>query len=583
MPVAGPRPTPSIRTGPGSRITTLLVVVVLLAASITGCGGGTADPPRLVVDLVGDHFTLALSESSEDLAVDHDVQIRPVSVQGDTVEAGGPWEDLDAGPHGQVTADGLEDHGHYQFRFRDHPAEGDPGSWSDPVTRLFVETSLPVVRIDTDDGKPIAGGKRPARDTTFTLEVADDPAASFSTDAEVRGRGNTTWAYVPEKKSYQVTFDEKRKPLGLPAAKKFVLLANFFDRSQLRTDVGMDLARMTELAWTPQFHWVEVILDGDYRGLYQLGEKVDVDARKVDIDPPGPEVTSGEELTGGYLLQMGELNDADDEDEDEDGDGEDVDRDARPPAKYAWTTPRGVPLHVQRPKKKNSNDEQFAYIRDHVDTFEDVLFSPDWTDPETGYAHYLDVTSFIDYWIVQELLTNIDAFIGSTYFYKKRGDPKLYFGPLWDLDVSMGSEYGYLESTPLGWHTIHPDIAPNNRYRPWVMRLFSDPELVKQVEARWGELAPGFTEIADGIPARELAIHQARQGDLVRWRDDVETRFGHRYGDTLSVDEPAFLRAWLTMRIDWITDELADLADGEPIGDRIPERPVHGPSPEAPG
>ncbi len=549
------------------RSAALFAALVLTVAGLAGCGGNPKAaspdlPPGFRVDLVGDSFELRVTGPSRDETAEHDFQVRPVSMVDGAARPEGAWRDI-LRSDGRVVIDDSTDRTYHQFRHRAAPDPDTDTSWSEPVTRLFVRTTLPVVRIDTADAESITGSKRPARQATVSLDVAGDPDASFTADAKVRGRGNTTWKHVGDKKSYQVNFDDEHAPLGLSPSDKFVLLANPFDRSQLRTFVASGLAAVTDPAWTPGFRWVEVVLNGDYRGLYQLGEKVDIGPDKVDIEVPGPDVTGGEPITGGYLLEMGTVE--------------------QPTDKRTWTTGHGVPLIIDRPEAEDGDDARFAYIRDHVAAFEMALYGNDWTDPQSGYAHYLDVDAFVDHWIVQETTVNIDAYINSTYLWKRRGDPRLVFGPIWDFDVSMGNPYGYLDAVPRGWHTIHPAIAPNVEYRPWVLRLFADPGFVQHVADRWAEVSPGFERVAASIPDAAASIETAQQADLVRWADETETLFGHRYGDTLAEDEPEFLETWLQARIDWISAELPRLAAGAPIGDRIPEREVRGPTPPPTG
>lgn len=560
-------PTPTITRHPhtttrrlraGRHVVALGVVALFgIIAACSGTGGvvrGDATS-RLVIDLRNDGFEVSVAPDGDTPTTPRQIQFRPVSA---TTGASVPWRDLDA-TDGRGRVRGLADPGAYEFRFRGQ----DPATtWSAPVAKFFAPTTLPVVRIDTVDGEVPHATKRPPTPVTVTVEA--DGATALSAPAEIRGRGNTTWRHVKDKKSYQVTFDRSESPLELPASDTFVLLANFFDRSQMRTDTAMALARATDLAWTPDFRWVELVVDGDYRGIYQLGEKVDLAPDKVALRTPAKGITDGLAVTGDYLLQIGEAGTTD----------------AR--HKAAWTTGLGVPLMIQRPRSAVDNDAQTAWVRDRIAHFEAALFSPEWRNPWSGYPALLDVDSFIDVWIVEELTVDLDAFISSTFLSIERGDPRLHFGPVWDFDVSLGSPFGYLSSNPAGWHTIHPDIAPNNVHRPWVMRLFSDPALVRRVEARWRELAPAFRTVAAGITERAAPLGPARTNDLARWRDARESRFGHRYGAILAEDEPEFIAGWLTVRIEWMGAELARLAAGQPIGERIPERLREGPTPGSP-
>ena len=145
-------------------------------------------------------------------------------------------------------------------------------------------------------------------------------------------------------------------------------------------------------------------------------------------------------------------------------------------------------------KDPETTPQQWAYITNYVQAFETALFSPNFTDPVNGYRRYLDVDSFIDHYLVQEITKNQDVFWSSTFFTKERGDDLLRFGPVWDFDRSMGSLKGVVDLGPEGFRA---------RGRgPWSSRIFQDPTFVAQVAERWQELRPTFATLPDLIMAK---------------------------------------------------------------------------------
>jgi hypothetical protein len=397
----------------------------------------------------------------------------------------------------------------YWFRVRTAAgADAAAGEWSAQRSALYVEPTLPIVRIDTDGRAPVLD-KDNYVSATMTLDPNGSEVEAYSGTLGIRGRGNTTW--LQDKKPYRLKLDVKDDLMGMASHKDWALLANAMDQSHLRTFAAAQLAGATDLAWTPGYRHVEVILNGEYLGVYQLAEHVKVGGSRIDIDEMDEGDVAGEALTGGYLLEI----DARLEENSEPG----------------FRTPRSVPIVIKDPEPATS--EQFDYVRQFVSGFEDALYSPMFTDAVTGYRSYLDVGSFIDWYLVHELARNQDAMWSSTYIHKPRGG-LLTFGPMWDFDLSIGTDRAIEPSTALGWHVRRPGT-------PWVPRLFEDPAFAQQVVARWDQLRATWAELPDEIEALGAQLAPAVDHDQMRWNYVVGPP--HR---------PSDVADWLRTRLHWI-------------------------------
>lgn len=509
--------------------------------------GDSAYPPvRLQVDLTDSGFHLTWSLPPQISPTDVDLEVL------DQVRSNGHWTENTGWtrvpiPAGATTTsfDNVVPRHRYRFRIRFRN-----GRWTQPVDRLFVDTTLPVLRVQTVGYGQIADRKKSYRDARVSLEPNGAGVNGLKSTAQIRGRGNTTWDAIVHKKSFQLKFDSKQSLMGMPAAKRWVLLANFYDRSQLRNWTAQEIASATGLTWTPESRWVELVFNGDYYGIYQLSEKIDVGKNKVDIDKLTSDIEGGEELTGGYLLE--------------------IDRNANKAAEHSgWTSETGYPVYIKRPKPGASNAAQRDYIRDHVTRFERALYADNFDDPADGFRRLLDVESFMDYWIVEELTLDTDAFHWSTFLYKQRGDPRLHFGPVWDYDRALGSPYSRLGPDPRGWFTIHPDIALEDGTRTWAYRMFQDRAFAEQAAHRWTQILPHLRKIPARLLEVAVPLEPAKANDLLRWTDETDGFAGFRYGDTWENDEPEFLAQWLTDRIDWMTAELDAIAAGEAAAEAV--------------
>jgi hypothetical protein len=406
-------------------------------------------------------------------------------------------------PHADVG--GLVTRHRYRFVVRAEVG-GVLRGWSSSVTVPFVVPVLPVIRIDTAGHAPIIS-KEQYLTGTFELDAPGSPAVAST--MQIRGRGNSTWA--ADKKPYRLKLDTSTSLLGIHKSKNWVLLADRFDSTHLRNTVGFDLGRETGLAWTPETRQVELVLNGSYEGVYELSEHIRVDSSRVDIDEMGPEDLSGDALTGGYLAQVdpGVITDGD----------------------PGFLTPRNNPIVIEDPDP--AAPQQYTYFRNYVASFENALYSPHFAGPSTGYAAYLDVPSMVDLYLVNELVRNQDAFLGSTYFSKPRLG-KITMGPLWDLDNSLGNVRGWDTGSPTGWFVRRDGLK-------WISRLFQDPAFSAAVAARWDQLRPAFSAMPAQIVQEGAALAPAMANEAARWT--------YR---PAPVATPEQLADWLQARIDWI-------------------------------
>jgi len=401
----------------------------------------------------------------------------------------------------------------YSFRVRDGAAPGAPArEWSPQVIALYVEPQLPVLRIETTGRAPILDKEHYVR-ATMTLDPNGADVEPYSGTLDIRGRGNSTW--LAPKKPYRLRLDTKSALMGIASNRHWALLANYYDKSQLRTYAAGEISRATDLDFTPAYRHVEVILNGSYEGVYQLTEHIRTGSDRVDIEEMGPDDNSGIAVTGGYLMEIDDRLEENNE--------------------PGWRTAHNVPVVVKEPDPMTS--QQYNYIRGHLSAFESALFGPAYTDPVLGYRRYLDEQAFADHYLVHEIARNQDTFFSSTFFTKERGDDRLVFGPMWDFDWSMGAPGAPRTLEPTGW--------AHRAKGPWLFRMFSDPGFVATVEERWGVLSPALVTLPADIESLGNSLQPAIDNDEARWGYQLEQH-----------DTPAYVADWLATRLAWIDHEL---------------------------
>lgn len=253
----------------------------------------------------------------------------------------------------------------------------------------------------------------------------------------IRGRGNSTWV-VHEKKPYSLKLMDEADLLGMGAAKDWILLADALDSSAMRNKIVYDFAARAGLVYTPDSRWTEVYLNGAYAGVYLLCEKVEVDPQRVDLTPDGSLVCMDRDIR--------------------------VEEDVTP----YFATESGQYLQVQE-----SSD--YGALRDLFQSMENAVLAEDGVDPVTGrsWQELIDLGSWVQKYLVEELFGSYDANFQSQYFYCYETEPegKVYAGPIWDYDASLGNPSVWALNSPRGLFAWRPEAVVGYA-TPWFRNLY---------------------------------------------------------------------------------------------------------------
>lgn len=332
------------------------------------------------------------------------------------------------------------------------------GKGKQPLTfRVMQASAIPTMYLTSSDAAQgrdwVDASKSNAATGTMNLIGADGAPVYSGELKQIKARGNSTFTYTP-KKSYQIKLAEPSDLLGKQEqVKTWVLLASYFDATQMHDKLIKDLAAELGLAYTASCDWVNLYYDGEYRGVYLLSEKNSVGATSVAItdmeqayeqlnEGYGTDMTTAlaensygqqyqytkdlkepENITGGYLIELNhEMWDE----------------------VSGFKTRQGVAFNVKSPEW--CGDSAMKYISEYYQAFEDAVYATDDTGAYTGYNtgtgkyfyEYVDMDSLVKVFLLQELALNCDGFISSVYFYKD-ADGMMYAGPIWDQDMTFGT------------------------------------------------------------------------------------------------------------------------------------------------
>ena len=446
----------------------------------------------------------------------------------------------------------------------------DPANYPPDDTTVKIDsTNLPIVWIDVNgamirrDGH-IGAHMKVIHNGKGHLNYGDTVAhpgqhIDYEGYIALRYRGNTSYTHS-DKKPY--AFRTLAKPLeqsdkkqrvsilGMGKDNNWALLAPYSDKSMIRDLLSFEVARPW-MEYTPTGRFCELYLDGIYYGVFILTELVPEGSNRLDLDDPGEE---GEELTGGYIFEVG--------DHDHD--------DRNLVSKYPPVRGDGGLIYydvqiVFKPKFPDREDmtpQQHEYLQGAIDRMEDAFASSGYKDPDTGYAKYIDVQSFMDYQLVNELGHNVDAYrLGAKVFKRRDGDDQRFKMAIWDMNLAFGNCRHNLGSSTASWVSRCNSILYKNEDHHmvpfWWYKLITDKNYVNRRFERWAEWRNSNLRM-DRLMAtidsltNEVTSYGAEARNTQawpRWGVYVWPNFYLTYNYQDEIDH---LKSWIVKRIAWM-------------------------------
>ncbi len=381
---------------------------------------------------------------------------------------------------------------------------------------FYSFTGLPVVWIETEGRKEISSKYEYIRAKIKIEENVTTRSAGeiFEDSVSIKGRGNTSWrlSTIP-KKSYRLKFDKKQTILNEPKDKSWNLIANYSDKTMLRNQTAYYMSSLSNLDYTPNYHFAEVMLNGRYHGTYQLGDKLKISKNRVDVGDDG------------FLLEI---------DYNALFYHEDV---------YFNTPNLDNPVCIKDPDVIEG-DENYEYAKQYINLVDSVLFSEDFKNLEKGYRKYIDVNSFVDWYLINEITKNIDATLVSSCFMNFKRGGKLKMGPVWDFDVAFGNRC-QRECTYDGF-LIKSEKAS------WFYRLFQDPFFVNMVKERFEYFYNKKDDIYSFINEYSTYLKYSVEENENRWHTlYVETYPNYDIWGNYQ-NEVQYMKDWLSKRFEWL-------------------------------
>ncbi len=403
-----------------------------------------------------------------------------------------------------------------ELEFYGHEGMGDHSN-------LYRITNLPTVSIHTLDG--VIPRDKLNEIQAQLIIIGDSTNALLSEPGTIRERGNASRDFP--KKPWRIKFESKQHVLDAPAhAKKWTLINNYGDKTLMRNLLAFELSRLLGMPYTPYGRAVDVLLNGEYKGCYQLCDQVQVHKDRVDIEEMTPRDNSGDALTGGYFFEIDAYADRE--------------------ASYFWSN-QWKPVTIKSPGADSITYSQKNYIRNHFNKM------------ESNWSRYLDLNTFLRHFLVGELSGNIDTY-WSVFMYKHRSNDTIYTGPVWDFDLAFYND---------------GRITPPNQMSDYVyrsggscagnMRSFVDKIVIYTASTQdqlldiWDESRHNGIDsehLVAFVDSMEEELQQSQELNFLRW--PIMNRYVHQnpriWGSYAA--EVENVRDFISKRVEWMDNRL---------------------------
>lgn len=398
---------------------------------------------------------------------------------------------------------------------------GNKGAGDD--SRLPQLTNLPTVSIHTlDNQEPY---DKVNQIESYISIVSNDGHQLLQDTAFTRLRGNASMEFP--KKPYRIKFAHKHNVLNSPAkAKKWTLINNYGDKTLMRNQLAFELSRRLGMPYTPFCAYVDVVLNGEYKGCYQLCDQIQVHKQRVNIDEMTPRDNSGEALTGGYLIEADAYADRE--------------------TSMFWSQ-KGTGVTIKSPDEDSITVEQKNYISDAYSRM------------ENNWRQYLDMNTFLRHFLVGEMSGNTDTY-WSVYFYKRRSNDTIFTGPVWDFDLAFDND---IRIYPVNNKSDY--IYRSGGSTTGYMRQLADQVAVYSAEGRamllsiWAEAREhGLTveNFLEYIDTQAQMLEESQRLNFIRW--PIMNQYVHQNARVWGsyVAEVENVRNFVSKRIPWMDNKL---------------------------
>ncbi|AFK04223.1 Spore coat protein CotH [Emticicia oligotrophica DSM 17448] len=401
---------------------------------------------------------------------------------------------------------------------------------------------------------------------TANLKIVLGDSVIFQSPIGIELRGASSQLFY-DKKSYGFELRNEKNDskaasiLNLSKNSAWILHGPYGDKTLLRNAVAYKLSNDIG-RYASRTEFVEVEINGKFMGFYVLMEKLKQDNDRIKLSKLSKNDTSANKITGGYIIKIDKTAGNNPE---ESNYTEENSFASQFDFKGKITTQQTPHFLYEYPKPKNINSIQKTYIQNYIHSFEKALASDNFKDEQKGYRSYIDVDSFVDYFILTELFQNHDGYRLSTYLQKDR-DKKLQMGPIWDIDIAFGSDNGFCDGM-----NRHAWVYQYNQYCSedtwlvpfWWKRLITDEYFKQKLVSRWqtlrtqelsdNQLYKVVSTYNESITNRNMVARNFERWNILNHRITPNSTKGSHE------KEISRMKQWLKEHAHWIDEKIGTL------------------------
>ncbi|MFM7467178.1 MAG: CotH kinase family protein, partial [Crocinitomicaceae bacterium] len=424
-----------------------------------------------------------------------------------------------------------------------------------PVT--FSNSTLPIVVLNTDgveipDEPKIHATMGIIYNGEGNVNSISDPFNEFYGEIGIETRGSSsswfpmksygleTWG--PDSSNYNVSI------FDFPSDNDWILYAPYTDKSLIRNVLTYHIGNQMG-NYSPRTKLCEVVLNDEYIGVYVFMERIKVNPGRVNINPVLPQDTLENELTGGYIVKIDKTTAG---------------------GIIAWTSPYtasspstiAIQYQLHDPEFWDLNSNQLSYIQNYITEWEDSLSSVNFSDPINGFRKFIDVQSFIDFMLVNELSKNVDGYRISTFLHKQRFSEggKLVAGPLWDFNLGWGNaDYCYGGDTT-GWEIDFNNYCGGGMDNPfWWKRMLEDSAYADEVNCRWFTLRHGVLSndyLLNYIDSLAAILEIPASRNYNKWPILGTYVWPNNFIGQTYQEEINYMKSWTIGRLNWMDNNM---------------------------
>lgn len=430
---------------------------------------------------------------------------------------------------GYVSADGGIDLTKDAFLAVINDKDGEQRQYRFELNRTVHD--LPIVNIQLKNSAAVSSIQRSVYSNMEMYIDCSGNGDFFDTgvlSGKIRGRGHSTWSM--NKKPYRIKLEDSAALMGMPKNRDWILLANHADKSFIRNITAYDMARELDFIWTGTQYPVDLFVNGEYRGVYALGEQREIAKNRISLD-------ESDDVDRGYLLEVGGN-----------------DNDMVNGYDYFHTNSKKVRfITFADPDADELTDEQRQFVMDYLNDADEAIIR------YGTYEEYIDVQSFCDWIIIQELTCNLDSCFHRSCFMTKDKGGKLKMGPVWDFDLAFGN-FDMDNAEYDTWFTVGSADEDAYIHINWCNYLMEDENFRAALKARWFEVRDKLLDTAyRSIEKNRAKIEASAKENFAVW-DIWYWKIGDQSWETYEIKtydgQVEYVKNFLAKRAKWMDENI---------------------------